>query len=108
MAQFGSASDLGSEGRGFKSHLVDHLKSHLQQNISSCIGRLAQLVEHQFVKLKVLGSSPKLFKVACISVGGIAAIAAGCKPVTLETRRFESYPTDQIRRWRSIKTRSRQ
>lgn len=31
---------------------------------------------------------------ACLSVGGIAAIAAGCKPVTLETRRFESYPTD--------------
>ena len=25
VAQFGSASDLGSEGRGFKSHLVDHL-----------------------------------------------------------------------------------
>lgn len=23
VAQFGSASDLGSEGRGFKSHLVD-------------------------------------------------------------------------------------
>lgn len=53
------------------------------------------MVEHQFCKLKVLGSSPKLLKVACLSVGGIAAIAAGCKPVTLETRRFESYPTDQ-------------
>ena len=53
VAQFGSASDLGSEGRGFKSHLVDHL-----------------------------------------SEGGIAAIAVGCKPMTLETRRFESYPSD--------------
>ena len=58
------------------------------------IAILAQLVEHQSGKLKVLGSSPKLLKVACLSVGGIAAIAAGCKPVTLETRRFESYPTD--------------
>ena len=55
---------------------------------------LAQLVEHQSGKLKVLGSSPKLIKVACISVGGIAAIAVGCKPMTLETRRFESYPAD--------------
>ena len=26
VAQFGSASDLGSEGRGFKSHLVDHMQ----------------------------------------------------------------------------------
>ena len=79
------------------SHLI--LKSHLQQNILfAAIAILAQWVEHQSGKLRVLGSSPKLFKVACISVGGIAAIAAGCKPVTLETRRFESYPTDQIRR----------
>ena len=88
---------------------LQFFKSHLQQNILfAAIAILAQWVEHQSDKLKVLGSSPKLFKVACISVGGIAAIAAGCKPVTLETRRFESYPTDQIRRWRSIKTRSRQ
>ena len=56
------------------------------------------MVEHQSGKLKVLGSSPKLLKVACISAGGIAAIAVGCKPMTLETRRFESYPADQIRR----------
>ena len=65
------------------------------------------MVEHQSGKLKVLGSSPKLIIVACISAGGIAAIAVGCKPMTLETRRFESYPADQIRRWRSIKTRLR-
>ena len=35
--------------------------------------------------------------VLVITVGGIAAIAAGCKPVTLETRRFESYPADQYK-----------
>ena len=52
------------------------------------------MVEHQSGKLKVLGSSPKLIIVACLSEGGIVAIAVGCKPMTLETRRFESYPSD--------------
>ena len=36
---------------------------------------------------------------APISVGGIAAIAVGCKPMTLETRRFESYPADHKDRY---------
>ena len=31
VAQFGSASDLGSEGRGFKSHLVDHMQQQFSR-----------------------------------------------------------------------------
>lgn len=34
VAQFGSASDLGSEGRGFKSHLVDQLSGWSKCNPS--------------------------------------------------------------------------
>ena len=80
------------------SRPLQFFKATYSKQLYAAFCVLAQWVERQSCKLKVLGSSPKLIIVACLSAGGIAAIAVGCKPMTLETRRFESYPADQIRR----------
>ena len=58
VAQFGSASDLGSEGRGFKSHLVDQY-----------VG-VAQLAEHCVANAEV--ESSKLFAYSICIIGVVA------------------------------------
>ena len=79
MAQFGSASGLGPEGRRFKSCHPDHLQ-----------GSIAQLGEHLPYKQRVTGSSPVTPTIKT-KYAGVAQLAeqlicnqqvAGSSPIT--------------------------
>jgi hypothetical protein len=56
VAQFGSASALGAEGRRFESCHSERVLSHVKTY--SQITSLVQLVERRFPKPDVVGSSP--------------------------------------------------
>ena len=68
IAQSGSASGLGPEGRRFESYYSDHYNAEL-----------AQLVEHRLDKAWVVGSSPIL----CTSFISVVLMAAQRSPKPL-------------------------